>query len=103
MRLNLARPRAGSRLTRFALVAVLVWLGSPLVAAGHHHQSASPFGGDASCSLCLWQGHQAADRVDTPRTAPLPVATLEAAAAARVAPSLDPLLLSARAPPFVSV
>lgn len=103
MRPNLARLRAGSRFATLALVAVLVWLGSPLVAAGHHHQGTSPFDSDTSCSLCLWQAHQAADRVDTPRTAPLQVAPLEAAATARLVPLLDRLLLSARAPPFVSV
>lgn len=103
LRPDLTRPRAGSPLAGLALVAVLAWLGSPVVVAGHHHQGTSPFDDDPSCSICVWRAHQASDRVVTPRSAPLPTAPLEAAAAAWLLPALDLPILSARAPPFASV
>lgn len=99
---DFTRPRAGSRFAGLAVVAVLAWLGSPLAAAGHHHPGASPFEDDTSCSICLWQAHQAVDRVDEAADAPLPVAPLEAVAAVWLLPALAAPLLTARAPPFAS-
>ncbi len=94
---------AGNRFVCLALLAVLTLLGSPLATVGHHHHDDASHADDASCSVCLWQAHHAADLAVAPRAGAPMVAALEAAAAVRRHPAVAPLRLSARAPPAASV